>query len=173
MASFYEYLISSLPMVLFGMKPPFTFEQFLLRCRELIPAEDFVVLQKCGDAKVLELMTEQLTLKRWIHFEKSLRNELVKLRANRAKIAPEKFLKEGAEEPRLFHVAAASQRAQSLIEAEMLLDRERWQELDGLSTGHYFDLDALIIYGLKLQILLRWERINAADGRSQLKALGV
>ena len=35
--------------------------------------------------------------------------------------------------------------------------------MDELATGHYFDLDFLISYALKLLILERWERINSAD----------
>jgi hypothetical protein len=173
MASFYEYLLSSLPMLLLGAKPPFEFEQFLFRCEELIPAEDFALLQVCSQAEVFEQAVEQPTLKCWITFERSLRNELVKLRASRKKIAPEKFLREGADDPALYHAALASQRLPSLVESEMMLDRERWQKLDELAFGHYFDVDALLVYGLKLQILLRWERINTADKRGQLAAVGV
>jgi hypothetical protein len=44
MAEFYPYLIASLPMLHFGMKPPFSFERFLEICDRLIPDKDFQVL---------------------------------------------------------------------------------------------------------------------------------
>jgi hypothetical protein len=50
-----------------------------------------------------------------------------------------------------------------MLEAEKALDLERWQLLEELACGHYFDLDALLIYALKLLILERWAKINLAD----------
>jgi hypothetical protein len=52
-----------------------------------------------------------------------------------------------------------SHRIPSLIESEKFLDAARWQRLEELSQGHYFDLGALIVYALKLNILWRWEKI--------------
>jgi hypothetical protein len=173
MASFCEYLLSSLPMLLFGAKPPFTHEEFFDRCRDLIPAKDFSLLQLCAQTEVLEQEVVQPTLKSWVIFERSLRNELVRLRASRKKADPEKFLRDGTNEPALYHVALASHRVPSLIESEKMLDRERWLKLEELALGHYFDLDALIVYGLKLQILLRWKKIDTASPAGLLEALGV
>jgi len=48
-------------------------------------------------------------------------------------------------------------------EAEKSLDEARWKFLDELSFGHYFDLDILIVYVLKLLLLERWGKINTAD----------
>jgi hypothetical protein len=45
-----------------------------------------------------------------------------------------------------------------------MLDEARWRMLEELCVGHYFDLDFLIIYALKLLILERWQRIRTADG---------
>lgn len=161
-------------MLLFGAKPPFEYAQFLSRCRELVPADDFSLLQLCAQAALWEQEIVQPTLKNWIIFERSLRNELVKLRASRKKIEPEGFLREdGRNDPVLYHVALASHRIPALIESEKMLDRERWRKLEELAFGHYFDLEALIVYALKLQILLRWERISTADRPRQLEALGV
>ena len=44
-----------------------------------------------------------------------------------------------------------------------MLDQARWAKLDELSFGHYFDLEALIIYAYKLRLLERWEKIRTAD----------
>lgn len=173
MASFYEYLIASLPLLPFEAKPPFTHEQFLARCGEMIPEKDFVLLRSCALAEVPEPEVVQPTLEKWIIFERSLRNELVRLRASRRKVAPEKFLRGETNEPALYHMALASHRALSLIESEKMLDRARWHKLDELACGHYFDLDALIVYGLKLRILLRWEKIDAASPAGLLQTLGV
>jgi hypothetical protein len=52
----------------------------------------------------------------------------------------------------------------SPLDAEKALDETRWKALDELATGHYFDLDFLISYALKLRILERWEKIQGAEG---------
>ncbi|MDD5347624.1 MAG: DUF2764 family protein [Candidatus Omnitrophica bacterium] len=171
MASMYPYLIPSLPLLLFGQRPPFDFEQFLARCRDLIPAEDFEMLAMCAQDNLLEQESARAALAHWIAFEKGLRNELTRIRASRKKIDPEKFLRSGAStEPSLYHIALNSHRIPSLVESEKSLDRERWQKLDELSLGHYFDLDALVVYALKLCILLRWEGVDKADKQRLLEA---
>jgi len=50
----------------------------------------------------------------------------------------------------------------------MGLDEIRWKALDELATGHYFDLEFLVTYTLKLRILERWEKIHSADGTTLL-----
>lgn len=159
MAEFYTYLISSLPMLHFGAKPPFSYEQFLLKCRELIPAKDFIILKD-----LISLDNQQAVIKEMRNFELLLRNELVKIRALRKKIDPAKFLRQdGYAGPSVYHAALAAYRNPSPLEGEKLLDEARWKFLDELSAGHYFDLSALIIYAYKLLILERWFNMNTAD----------
>ncbi len=167
MASFYTYLISSLPMLHFGARPPFSFEKFLLRCEGLIPQEDFRVIKNL--AKQDTHKGPKAVIKKWVDFDTTLRNELVKLRASRKKIDPVKYLRpDGYAGPSFYHIALAAQRNPSPLEGERLLDLERWNFLEGVSFGHYFDSDVLIIYAYKLLILERWERINSADNNKIL-----
>jgi len=51
------------------------------------------------------------------------------------------------------------------LDKEIKLMRTRWEFLDNLSVGRYFDLGALIIYYLKLQILERKDSFNKEKGR--------
>jgi hypothetical protein len=170
MPEFYTYLIASLPMLHFGAKPGCSLERFLEMCRDLIPEKDFKILERCCQGSLLEQPVNQPTLRQWLAFEIGLRNELVKVRAIRRKVDPYKYLRsEGSEESGLYHIAANSHRIPSPAEAEKFLDQERWKKLEELSFGHYFDLDALVIYCLKLSILLRWENINSSDKQVQLK----
>ncbi len=166
----YTYLISSLPMLQFGEKPGFTPERFLAMCKDLIPEKDSRVLELCGKETLLEKKIKLPTLKMWIEFEIGLRNELVKIRAGRKKIEPAKYLRsDGNSESSLYHIAMNSHRIPALLESEKFLDQERWRKLDELSFGHYFDLETLIIYCLKLNILWRWENIARADRQGQLE----
>lgn len=150
--AYYTYLISSLPMLHFGMKPPFSFEKFIERCQGLIPEAEIKMLKR------------GFGLEQWQVFDKELRNELVRVRAARKHKDPKEYLrKDGYVSPYIVRIAMSAIRNTSILEAEKILDEERWRLLDELSFGHYFDLDFLLIYAQKLLILERWERIRLAD----------
>ena len=162
MTNFYPYLISSLPMLHFGARPPFSFTRFLEICRDKISAEDFGLIELAQEGYAYK--GAQPTLKKWAVLETGLRNELVKIRASRKHLDPSKYIRdEEYAGVHIAHVAMQAQRSLAILEAERILDQERWRVLDELAVGHYFDLDALIVYALKLFILERWGRINNAD----------
>ncbi|MCX7926646.1 MAG: DUF2764 domain-containing protein [Candidatus Omnitrophica bacterium] len=161
MAVYYEYLISSLPMLIFATKAPFSFDYFLSMCEDKIPQRQLLLLKKIAETEVFLQSVGQKTLDRWINFEIALRNELVKARSARKKIEPQKFLRPESElEFGLHHIAMHAVRMPSLIEAEKYLDSQRWNKLDELVQGHFFDFDFLVVYALKLKILLRWQEIE-------------
>jgi hypothetical protein len=152
-------------MLHFGAKPPFSFEKFLGDCQEFILRKDFTLLKNLP--RTIDEYDKRLnnaTIEKWLEFDTALRNELVKIRAQMKKIEPEKFLRPGAIfSPGIWHTVMAAQRNPAILEAEEILDQARWEALDDLSFGHYFDIDFLIIYAYKLKILERWERIKLAD----------
>jgi len=164
MAAYYTYLIASLPMLHFGMKPPFSLEKFIGICARLIPEKDFEILNFIPKIQIGLYKVRQPTLMKWEEFEIALRNELVKIRSSHRRIDPLKFMRQtNYTDFSLVHIAMNAHRNPSVLEGEKTLDLERWHFLDGLAFGHYFDFDALILYALKLLILQRWEKINAAD----------
>lgn len=168
---YYVYLISSLPMLRFGARPPFPFEKFLALCERFIPPEDLDTL-KCVQLSVdADVRAAHPALARWFSFETALRNELVRLRAPHRHAEAAKYLRaEAGEGFSLAHAALAAHRKVSPLEAERFLDEVRWNFLEELAAGHYFDLDILILYALKIGILERWERIETAPGRALLEA---
>jgi len=163
MPNFHTYLIASLPMLNFMQEPPFSFEDFLARCRGLIAEYEEGILEDIGQGAEEKHMA-QPSIKKWINFNIMLKNELVKLRAERKKIDPQRYLRpDGYAGPSLYHICLAAVRNPSPQEAEKLLDKARWDYLEDLSFGHYFDFDALLIYAYKLLILQRWSKLNKAD----------
>ena len=165
MSAYYTYLISSLPTLAFGVKPPFSFEVFIQKCGTLIPDTETEVISRISSRGAFALQDEgSEVLKKWRYFDINLRNELVKVRAARKKVDPLKYLRHNEYlEPQVIHIASLSLRNPSIFEAERALDLERWRLLDEISFGHYFDFDTLIIYALKLLILERWAKIESAD----------
>lgn len=152
-------------MLTFGAKLPFSFEKFLQMCTGLIADNEIALL---GKLQTLDISKYKgpgaVTLRKWHSFEVALRNELVKIRASRKHKDPFKYIhSESQDGPALTHIALSAHRNPSPLEAERVLDSYRWQMLEELAAGHYFDLDSLIIYAQKLLILERWEKINRAD----------
>ena len=172
MPAYYVYLISSLPVLNFAGRSPFSLQEFLVRCKNLIPGEEFEILSRAlSQEAVISPAAQNPVLKQWIIFEVALRNELVKARAARKKIDPAKYLRQPDDpQAQISHVAMAAYRSSSILEAEKILDEARWGRLEELSLGHYFDFDYLLIYGLKLTILERWEKIQKADKQALLTA---
>jgi hypothetical protein len=166
MADFYTYLVASLPMLHFGMKPPFSFERFLDICCPLIPEKDCRVLRTLPQPEhFLKNGKRPPVIQRWIEFDVGLRNELVKIRATKKHLDPAAYLRHGGFGGTFSAPAVlAANINTSVLDAEKILDETRWKALEDLATGHYFDLDFLITYAGKLLILERWENIRSADG---------
>jgi hypothetical protein len=165
MAEFYPYLITSLPTLHFGMKPPFSFEQFLETCHGFIPEKDYQVLSTLPQPEhYSEKDRKHRSVERWIQSDTALRNEMVKSRAGRRHTDPATYLRPDTYTgPSFAPVVAAAELSPSILEGEKLLDQKRWNVLDELATAHYFDLDALIVYAYKLLILHRWKKIRSAN----------
>lgn len=165
MADFYPYLVSSLPMLHFGMKPPFSFAGFLETCSEFIPERDYRVLSRLGEpAGCGEDRVKPKIIRDWMEFDAALRNELVKARAQRLHVEPSQYLrKDVSPDQSLAAAVTAAVGNPSPLDAERSLDEVRWKALDELATGHHFDLDFLITYAWKLLILIRWEHVRNAD----------
>ena len=161
MSGYYTYLISSLPMLHFGAKPPFSTEKFFSICAELISPEDL---------KSLKNSLKDEAESGYHDFETALRNELVKIRAQRKHLDASGFLRrDGYADQWISHIAAGACRNPSVMDAEKMLDLDRWRFLDELLIGHYFDIEVLMIYARKLLILERWERVRTADANKLLE----
>ena len=70
--------------------------------------------------------------------------------------------------PALAEIARHLLALDSPLAADEELDRLRWRFLEELAFGHYFDLETLVIYRLKLRILERRARFDPATGAALL-----
>ncbi|MCM8797027.1 MAG: DUF2764 domain-containing protein [Candidatus Omnitrophica bacterium] len=168
MPRFYTYLMSSLPSLQFGQKPPFSFERFLALCSEFIPEPDSAVLRKLDLSYNPENFGKEI-LKKIILFETCLRNEIARIRAGKRRIDASRYIrKEAVADLTLAHTLVSISRNTHPLETEKALDKLRWDFLEALSFGHYFDFEALLIYAYKLLILEKWEKIDSADKKTLL-----
>lgn len=158
-------------MLTFGAEAPLSYDKFLSLCQGLVPEEESSLLK---DLRTLK--TEPgcgaipLILEKWFDYQRQLGNELVKIRASRKHIDPERYIRGDEYSPAaVSRLAIGAYRNPSILEGERMQDQARWQTLGDLSFGHYFDLDFLVIYALKLLILEKWQRINRADPEKELE----
>lgn len=165
MSGYYIYLLSSLPMLQFDHSPPISFKQFLKFCASSLPQEELSLLKNISlNGEYPRESIQSCALSEWRAFDRALRNELVKIRAVRRHRDAQKYLRGDAPSAaRISRIALTAQRNPSHLDSERMLDKERWYFLEEIGLGHYFDLDALIVYVHKLLILEKWQRIRAAD----------
>ena len=102
-------------------------------------------------------------LRYWQRWDLSLRSDLAVLRAQALGWEIEPY-QETPRELKTFEVAREAMVQSSPYEAEEILDRARWEFLDQLEVGHYFDIEKLLVYLLKIRILERRARFTDNKG---------
>jgi len=167
----YYYLRSTLPTLLPASAPPFPFRDFLERCEGRMKDAEFRVLAAAeapesdvgGDGSALNRSRILSAYRTW---DRALRNELARLRAHRLGKAPEKYLRPGDPEWEGVRTAQAAAQCEDPLEGELVIEKEKWAYVERLESGHYFDLEALTAYALKLRILERKARFEAERGEA-------
>ncbi|OIO38729.1 MAG: hypothetical protein AUJ75_02400 [Candidatus Omnitrophica bacterium CG1_02_49_10] len=148
MSQNYYYLTAVLPHLKFGESPSITTNEFLSECEKWLTPADLCKLKA-------------MDVKKWNSFDAYLRSELARARKARKESGRIKMpleIKEimGEETPLLSEEKAAE---------------IRWNFLEEIGLGHYFDLDIVILYSLKLQILERLAGFNEKKGREVFEVL--
>lgn len=128
--------------------------------------------------------SESRFLRRWSTFDRTLRNVLAALTARAAGRPVEEVVvgdddivaqlcRSSAsdfglrgEVAYVDALLAAVNDEQNLVEKEHKIDRIRWNESLELSTFDYFDLDAVLSYLVRVNIVARWAHLDAARGRA-------
>ena len=168
MSSGYYYLIASLPRLQFGAPPPLTREQFLSRCAGQVSAAHYRILAGVELFQTRPVRTGLALLDRWHERERALRNVLAVVRAERLGVESATHLRHFRRDPELAGIAKAILALDSPLAADEELDRARWHFLEELAFGHYFDLETLVVYRLKLRILERRARFDPLVGAARL-----
>ena len=159
-------------MLEFGAKMPFSYNNFLSRCQERLARSDMDIVKRASILPYEDIDDPSPTLREWKRFDTTLRNELARSRAAKFTKDPLLYIRgEDYPDPSVSSLVQWVVNLDSPLEAELCLDRFRWEKIGQLKKGHYFDIDYLITYALELQILERWERIDSKDGMRILEAL--
>jgi len=167
----YYFVAASLPILLPEEKPTISINSFLETAQLHLTKKDFE--QLLLSTTEMPISTEQLKglSKTYWLWEKSLKNELVKLRASRLGLSPEVYLVDEENVYGTHRIATEAFKIDSPLEAELYLISERLNYLDSLLVGHYFDITFLIIYYLKLQVLERASYFDSEIGFENYKKI--
>jgi hypothetical protein len=163
----YYYLVASLPMLTLGREPQLGGAAFRVLCAEHLTAGDQTVLEELLESGGAGMANPFGCA--WHERETRLRNAIVQARAARRGLDPARHLRPetGFDAHTRKAVDDAFARP-SPAEREMDLDRFRWRVLEELAGFDMFALPAVLAYAIKLRLVERWSRMDAARGRSRV-----
>lgn len=177
----YFYLVATLPLLSFDQEHIPSSQEFLALCRSHLESEDFALLSRAllkpsGDTTALSLDYEPIldgerVVQAWLTWESRLRDELVRLRAQRLGMDASGYLSDAAYVTGVYEAAREAIGSASPLDGEELLDRARWSYLDELESGHFFDIARLIVYFLRLQLLERRALFDRERGKKRFGEL--
>ncbi len=163
----YYYTVAALETIKLGEKIPISEEYFLQFAQDTIDAKDFQILLKSRWG-----LTEPTGLSftdRILSWEKELRLELAKARFSKLPFDAPPSLPAADGSYCLLEQVRTVMALDSPLDAELYLDQLRWEFLEEMGSGHYFDLAALVVYYLKLQLVLRQEKFQEERGRDSFE----
>ena len=190
----YEYIVASLPDITTGWKfgekgPQDYIEEIVSLCsekdNELI---DFLLSGYMDENLNAEFYGKALTHKdrfisEYFRFDLNVRNAKVKY-LNKALDRPAEqdvlAFSEDAPEAVLNAAEAEFEEAgelETILNAGDILSRERgiddlmWEKISNLTTFNYFDIDAILGFITKLNIVARWYKLDEQTGRDMFKKL--
>ncbi len=159
----YYYTVAALETIRLDEKVPISEDQFLQFAEDTMDAKDYQALLKSRWG-----LTEPTGLSfadRILSWEKELRLELAKARVLKLDFDPVPALPASDGNDSLLEQARAVMALDSPLEAERFLDHLRWGFLEDVGACHIFDVQALVVYYLKLQLALRQEKFQEELGR--------
>lgn len=171
MSTKYYYLVAALPYVTFDQENPVDIDGFLQFCRRMMKTHDYELVLHAQLDDFPSPPRQNQTLNQWQNWEKALRNELVKLRAGQIGIDPVEFLAPAQELLEVRDIAREAFNQDSPLQAEMILMKERWSFLESLELDHFFDVETILLYFLKLQIVARKGRFAEDEGKEKFEKI--
>jgi hypothetical protein len=166
----YYYLVSTLPMLSFDSEKYPAEGDFLDACAARMSQGEYRRLIHTQLEVEPDYQPQTEVQAWWYRQELALRNALVRVRAAALNRDAEENIRrtpEGRElgdDPAIVGVVREAYSLDSPLRQEERLLQHRWQLLEEASVGHFFDLDTLVLYYLKLKILGRRSYFESERG---------
>jgi hypothetical protein len=157
----YYYLISSLPFLLLERECRLTRQDFLQECAKWLSAEDLRIIQAVDLTDFNTNSDDIPVLAAWKAYDFELRKQLMFARKGRHAAHAEKPAS----------LARPIMELETPLIMERALSRQRWAYIDSLEPGYYFDINILVLYYLKLQIIERLKSFEYEKGFNVFQGL--
>ncbi len=154
----YWYFASTLTSFPFGSPPPISMQAFDELCSRMMDKSDLEILlyvEEARNGRFSDSMMKSPFLMSYYEFERGLRNALVVYRTRATKQDAGQWIRPGDMNPDSLKAAQAAQSASDPLQAELALERERWNATERLSALSAFELDYILAYKMKLLIASR------------------
>lgn len=163
----YWYLVSSLPYLRIGEKPPMGAEAFRAACIGWVEDDELAVIDAA-----LENREPPMGAADWWNGEVQLRDAVVRVRAKNRGTDAASFIKphDGFSVTIEKMVTDAFTRPDPL-EQEMELDRTRWSLVDELAVADSFGFPAVLAFAVKVRIAERWAGMDEEAGTTKVEEL--
>jgi len=150
----FYYTVASLPMLNYDEPVSLKHSDYLEDCRKWLKPSEWSILESSLISPETEKEFPGIA-EEYRKWEISLRNELVSLRSAALGLEADDYKVEGERFADTAVLAAAAFKEESPLDAENTLNKGRWEYIENLKVGHFFDLEFLVLYSLQLQILER------------------
>lgn len=165
MSTSYYYFAATLPSIEFDSKPPFTVEEFLQECSRLMAEGDCSQIQEILTLDPVKVTAKCPAVACWIEFASNFKNELVYTRAQKLQKDASEFMRgQRVADPLIAEASVTASKESNPLEAEKIIDRAKWSFLDQQMQGQFYNFDFILYYGLKIQILERYQKIASNRG---------
>ena len=168
----YYFAIAALPQLFFDSEAFPSSVELMAFCREHVNAREIGFLERAAKALADDIQDDNLhtldDFRLWLKWDLSLRSDLAVLRAQALGWEIEQY-QETHRELGTFEIAREAMMQASPHEGEEIIDRARWKYLDELEVGHYFDIEKLLIYLLKVAILERRSQFTQDGGTASFQ----
>jgi hypothetical protein len=163
----YYYFGASLPALSLDEAPTMTYEEFRADCARWLAPRDAAALDQLDEP--LHAPARHRFLSAWRRGETRLRNAVVRQRCARRKEDASASLRDDAAIDLYMEQGVADAFGESdPLRRERRLDELRWKLLDELAGANAFTAPAILAYGLKLRIALRWSALDEETGREEV-----
>ena len=166
----YYFFAATLTAITYGDEPPMSSEKFRELCCEFLSSKDAEYLKYCCYDPHLALATTEPTGSDFIDtFLYQQRCFLTKLASLRAKKLNRDLEIDVSEDDAI--TAKTAFEINNPLEAELYINKERWQALDDLVNINYYDVRSIYCYLLKLQLLEKKRIFDTAIGSAEYQKL--
>ena len=170
------YLVSSLPHLRFGDKPPMGAEAFRAACVGWVADDELAVIDaalenrepKAGET--LRSVASCQPAVQWWNGEVQLRDAVVRVRAKNLGTDAARFIQphDGFSVTIEKMVTDAFTRSDPMEQA-MELDRARWSLVDELAVADSFGFAAVLAFAVKVRIAERWAGMDEKTGQEKVE----